>query len=155
MCLIFSTHEPKKTGIIFQFNTLTHFNIPPSSYSKDINATFPNFLSAQEESCSSGGRAGGRYDVLHTQAGRRGSVSFVLGAEGLMCVNREPSCPAWVLIQQAVKESCRLTDKGAVRWGQADMDSQSSSALVRCLRGLTPKLPVLSLPLSRGQRSTI
>lgn len=46
-----------------------------------------------------------------------------------MCVNRRPSCPAWVLIQQAVKESCRLTDKGAVRRGQADMDSQSTRRL--------------------------
>lgn len=53
----------------------------------------------------------------------------MLGAEGLMCVNRKPSCPAWVLIQQAVKESCRLTDKGAVRRGQADMDSQSTRRL--------------------------
>lgn len=46
-----------------QFVTLTYFNILPSSYSKDINTTFLNFLSAKKDS----GREGGTTSYIHKQ----------------------------------------------------------------------------------------
>lgn len=132
---------------LYELSVLIYFHV---SCSKHLWATFGNFFPKLPD-CTGKERwlfrrAGGMADEHKDKVA---SLSC-RARRGLMCVNRKPSCPAWMLIQQVVKESCRLTDKGAVRRGQADMDSQSTPALVRCLHGLTRRLPVLSFPLSRG-----